>query len=173
MATTLQKTLASTLLAAAAFAGTAEAQTRGEDASESRERIAGCYAVGQEKGVQRLPLTNKALQQDRSSRLLGCVYNAAAGEELIVSAAYDLADPKQAAKYGTESAKLQRAESKEAQKLAKQGGREEEDTNIIRDGAKETKDTIKDARGVVKESKGIVNEVKSIRKGLEGFGLKF
>lgn len=174
MSNALNRALASTLLvAAAAFGGAAQAGPRGEDPAVARQRIADCYKVGQEKGVERLPLTNKAMQQDRSEKLLGCVYNAAAGEELIVAEAYDLADPKQAADYGKDVKKLKADETKAAQKLAKEGGKVDENGNVVRDTAKETADTVKDVNKTVREGTRAVREVDKLRKGLEGFGLKF
>ena len=170
MATTLQKTLASTLLAAAAFTGTAEAQSRrGEDPAEAKERIQACYQVGQAKGVDKLPLTNKAYQQDRTS-LVACTYNVAAGGELIVSEAYDLGDPRKAQEYSRDVSKLQRDETKEQNKLARQGGKVDENGNVVRDAAKETTSTIKDAKKTVDSVTQGVNAIDKLGKSLKNFG---
>lgn len=171
MANALNKTLASVLVAAAAVGGTAaNAQTRQEKADAERQRIAACYTVGQEKGVERLPLTNKALQQDRGEKLLGCVYNAAAGEELIVTKAYDLADARDATAYGRESAKLKADEVKAAQKLAGQDQQRGPDGNVVTDTAKEVKDTATTVKKGADAVNGAAKAIEGVNKTLKKFG---
>lgn len=179
MSKSLNGTLASFLVAAAAFgANDAAAQSRADilrdrahgtsqSAETKRQLLNTCYTVGANKGVSELPLTRKAFQQDRDLGV-GCTFTKAAGGEFIVLNAHDLGTG--GAAYAKEIENLQKREDSEAKRFARQNPNRDETGNVIRDGAKETRETVNDARKTVDEVNRTMRSVDQATKALKRFG---